>query len=117
MNITQKEVITKIHAEISQEEFRDSYIEMMDAIISHDWIDEKVNSDTCKEMIDKYNSANYTNKKSMALESFYSPFGLLHTGTIRFIGLKYGYHVDNYGYVDGKTGLLNVVYYVRGNHL
>lgn len=117
MNITQKEIITKIHAEISRDEFVESYMEMMNAVINHEWYDERVNCDTCKEQLDKYQSLTLGLRKDMALESFNTLFGLLHNGTIRFIAYKNRYNVDNYGYVDGNTSLLNVVYYVRGNHI
>lgn len=117
MNITKKEVITKIYVEISKDEFVGAYMNMMEQIKNGTYQDELVSYDIYNESVDKYFASNDSDKVSRAIHSFTSLFGIFHSATIRFIAQQNGYKVDCYGAVDSSTRLLNAVFYARGNRI
>ena len=117
MTITKKEIKTEIHVEISREEFCDNYQAMMCDIIEKRWFDVRVNVNTIKEKLNEYIEADAEKRNEMAQESFTSFFGIIHAGVIRYIAQAQGMDVDNYGFVNQKTGLLESTFWQRGSHL
>lgn len=117
MTITRKEIKTEIHVEISREEFCDNYHAMMSDIIEKRWFDARVNANTIKEKLNEYIEADADGRNEMAQDSFTSFFGIIHAGVIRYIAEANGMQVDNYGFVNSKTGLLESIFWQRGSHL
>ena len=117
MTITRKEIKTEIHVEISREEFCDNYHAMMSDIIEKRWFDARVNVNTIKEKLNEYIEADADGRNEMAQDSFTSFFGIIHAGVIRYIAEANGMQVDNYGFVNSKTGLLESTFWQRGSHL
>ena len=113
MYITRKEIKTEIHVEITREEFCDNYQAMMDDLCNKRIIDTSV----LVEKVVKFQRLSAEERNAMAQESFDSLFGTIHNATIRYIANSNGLDVDNYGYVDKRSGLLKAVFVQEGAHL
>ena len=113
MTITRKEIITKIHVEITMEEFKNAYDAMMKQLY-HKEIKEAL---VPVEKIVKYAEATDAMKSVIAEESFKSLFGVIHSATIRYIARQNGLEIDNYGYVNSHTGLLECTMMQSGAHM
>ena len=113
MTITRKEVITKIHVEISREEFVDNYTAMMFDIYNK----RRVNTRVLTEKVVKFCESSTEVQNQMAQDSFTSLFGEIHSATLRYIAESNGLSIENYGFVNRHTGMIECTMVQNGAHL
>lgn len=113
MTITSKEIITRVHTEISREEFVDNYSAMMFDIYNKTRIDTRV----LIEKVIKFCESSIEKQNEIAQDSFDSLFGEIHCATLRYIAESNGLHIENYGYVNRHTGMIECTMVQKGAHL
>lgn len=120
MNITKKEVITKVDVEIEFNEFWEKLVEVANYFIEHETVKplnlignkyyyEAMENLTKKE--ERYNTMN------SARNIFESPLSDVRTIVVAQFAEDNYMTVSNYGYYNKAFGTLNVVFQTSGSHI